>query len=290
MLDGLPAQASAEDLVGRTGELEKDFCTHADVELDLRETDDPAEGWDVLREALDRGEPTMIWADIGHLEYLRVKMHNTRHDIVAVAYDDDAEVVYVADNDRDEIQQCSYDSLAAARGSSAFPGPNRHATWLMTFPDELPPPAVAVRRAVEQTVRNMRGGGEALSEIPGGVGLDGVDNFGAAYPTWADKFGEQLPAALRGLGVLIVKAGTGGAMFRSLQASFLLEAADLLGDDLLRAAHEAAATIEGDSAARGAMSFTRRPRRSVDERRLTIRTAVIALWKSSAERAPLVTR
>jgi hypothetical protein len=33
-----------------------------------------------------------------------------------------------------------------------------------------------------------------------------------------------------GLWVFIVKAGTGGAMFRSLQAGFLRESADLLGD------------------------------------------------------------
>jgi hypothetical protein len=238
----LPEMEPPIYLVGRTGELERDFCEHLDVGLDLRETDDPDEGWEVLRDALDRGEPTMVWADIGHLEYLRVRMHNTRHDIVAVGYDEDEGVVFIADNDRDEIQECSFDSLARARGSNAFPGPNRHATWLMDWPAELPPLREATRRAVARTVANMRGGGQALSEIPGGVGLEGVDRFGSAYPGWPERFGDKLPAALRGLGVFIVKAGTGGAMFRSLQAQFLVE----LGDVGLRDAAATYTRLAGD--------------------------------------------
>jgi hypothetical protein len=134
----LPEMEPPIYMVGRTGELESDFCRTLEIPLDRRETDDPDEGWALLRDRLDAGEPTMIWADIGHLEYLRVKMHNTRHDIVAVAYDDDAQVVYVADNDRDDIQACSFESLAKARGSQAFPGPNRHATWASRSTDARP--------------------------------------------------------------------------------------------------------------------------------------------------------
>jgi hypothetical protein len=242
----LPEMEPPIYMVGRTGELERDFCRILDIPLDRYETDDPDEGWTVLRDALDRGEPTMIWADIGHLEYLRVKMHNTRHDIVAVAYDDDAGVVYVADNDRDEIQACSYESLARARGSDAFPGPNRHGTWLMDFPAELPPLDVVVERAVRQTVSNMRGGDESLWAVPGAVGLEGAAAFGAAYPGWPERFGDKLSAALRGLRVFIVKAGTGGAMFRSLQAGFLNEAAAMLDDEGLAVAGESYTRLAGD--------------------------------------------
>jgi hypothetical protein len=92
----------------------------------------------------------------------------------------------------------------------------------------------------------MRAGGEALSEIPGAVGLDGAAAFGRAYPSWPERFGDKLPAALRGLRVFVVKAGTGGAMFRSLQAQFLTEAAAMLGDDGLAAAGATYARLADD--------------------------------------------
>jgi hypothetical protein len=220
-------------VVGRTAGLERDFCTHAGVELDLRRTDDPDEGWVWLRDELDGGRPTMVNADIKELPYLRVRMHNTMHDIVVTGYDPEAGVAYVADNDRDEIQVCPLDALARARNSHAFPAPNRHATWVMRFPDRLPAPEHAVRGAVAGAVANMREGGTPLDGGAQQPGLSGVDAFAAAYPGWPDLFGDRLAAAMRGLRVFIVKAGTGGAMFRSLHAGFLHEAAALLSDERL---------------------------------------------------------
>lgn len=220
-------------MVGRTAGLERDICEHLGIGLDLRRTEDPDEGWAVLREALDAGRPTMVWADIQHLEYLRVRLQMTMHDIVITGYDEGEGVAFVADNDRDEIQRCSLEALARARHSDAFPGPNRHATWLMDFPAALPEPAAAVRGALAGAVENMRGGGAGLTAAPDGMGLDGVDAFAAAYPQWPRRFGARLDAALRGLRVFVVKAGTGGALFRSLHARFLHDSAALLGDDRL---------------------------------------------------------
>lgn len=219
-------------LVGRTHDLERDACTHLGIGLDFRQTDDPAEGWAVLRSELDAGRPTMIWADIQHLEYLRVRLAMTMHDIVVCGYDEEAGVALIADNDRDEIQHCSLEALARARNSDAFPGPNRHGTWVMRFPGELPGAAATVRTAVSKAVANMRAPGDGA---PPARGLAGVEAFAAGFGEWPDRFGDRLDAALRGLRVFIVKAGTGGAMFRSLHAGFLHDAAALLGDPALRA-------------------------------------------------------
>lgn len=225
-------------LVGRTADLEHGLCTQLGIDLDLRRTDDPKEGWRWLRERLDRGRPTMVWADIKHLDYLRVRMHNTMHDVVVIGYDEEAGVAYVADNDRDEIQRCSLTSLAQARNSSAFPGPNRHATWLMDFPGRLPPARDAITGALASAVANMRGAGAPIGGTDGVSGLAGVDALAASFPRWPELFGEKLGAALSGLRIFIVKAGTGGAMFRSLQAEFLHDAARLLADGVLASAAE----------------------------------------------------
>jgi hypothetical protein len=218
-------------LVGRTAGLERDGCAHLGIALDLRQTDDPAEGWSVLKAELDAGRPTMVWADIQHLEYLRVRLQMTMHDIVVCGYDERAGVALIADNDRDDIQRCSLEALARARHSDAFPGPNRHATWVMDFPAALPAPEEVVERAVRGAIDNMHGRSESLGALPGAVGLAGVESFASSWPDWPERFGGHLDAALRGLFVFIVKAGTGGALFRSLHARFLADAAALLEDE-----------------------------------------------------------
>jgi hypothetical protein len=232
----LPDMSPPIYLVGRTGGLERGVCDHLGIDLDLRRTDDGGEAWRWLREELDGGRPTMVNADIQELDYLRVKLSNTMHDIVVTGYDDEDGVALIADNDREEIQRCSLDSLARARGSQGFPGPSRHATWVMRFPERLPDPRAAVEHALAQAVTNMREGGDALAGIGSGSGLEHVDGFAASYPRWPELFGDRLPDALRGLSVFIVKAGTGGAMFRSLQAEFLRESAELLADARIAAA------------------------------------------------------
>jgi hypothetical protein len=220
-------------LVGRTGDMEEDIARHLGVPLDVRETDDPAEGWAWVRDAIDAGRPPMVWADISELEYLRVRMSNTRHDIVIVDYDEDAGLAWIADNDREELQACSLASLAAARSSSAFPGPNHHRVFDYRWPDALGDPRTAIRAGLQTAVGNMTGGGTALAGLQGSTGLGGVDAFTTAYPGWPEALGDGLPEALGGLWVFIVKAGTGGAMFRSLHAAFLRDAAALLGDAVL---------------------------------------------------------
>jgi Butirosin biosynthesis protein H, N-terminal/Domain of unknown function (DUF4872) len=250
----LPRMEPPVYLVGRTADLEKDICTHLGIGLDLRRTDDPDEGWAWLKAELDAGRPTMVWADIQHLEYLRVRLQMTMHDIVVCGYDEDEGVAFIADNDRDEIQRSTLDGLARARHSAAFPAPNRHATWVMDFPDGLPEPRPVIETVVRQSVENMTAGRGALDLGAEGMGLDGVARFHESYPRWPELFGDKLGAALRGLRVFIVKAGTGGALFRSLHAEFLHDAAALLGEpgladagrvyDELAATYVALAAIE----------------------------------------------
>lgn len=232
----LPAMSSPLYLVGRTADLERDVGEHLGIGLDVREGDDAEEGWRWVRDEVDAGRPPMVWADIAELEYLRVRMSNTRHDIVVVGYDEAEQVAYVADNDRDEIQRCSMASLAAARGSAGFPGPNRHTTFLYDWPAALREPEQAVKLALGRAIQNMREGGDALASLPGAAGLAGVDRLASAYPDWPEQLGERSTAALKALWVFIVKAGTGGAMFRSLHATFLLEMSELLADAALRRA------------------------------------------------------
>jgi hypothetical protein len=95
---------------------------------------------------------------------------------------------------------------------------------------------VAVERAMRQSVANMTEAAEGLAGLDPGCGLDHVARLAESYPQWPERYGERLAAARGGLWVFIVKAGTGGAMFRSLQAGFLRESAELLDNARIAAA------------------------------------------------------
>lgn len=234
-----PSWAPPFYLVGRTEDLERDIAPVLDAGLDVMESDDAEQGWGWVSEQLAMGRPAMVRADIAELEYLRVRMSNTRHAILVVRHDAAADVVWIADNDRDELVACSSRSLAAARASGGFPGSSRNATYVYRWPGQLPDLRVAVTRALTQAVANMTGQGGSIGSLPGVSGLAGVDAFVSSYERWPDVFSDDLlTAALGGLWVFIVKAGTGGAMFRSLHAGFLREAGELLDDKELRALAE----------------------------------------------------
>lgn len=220
-------------VVGRTEALEESFALNLDVPLSIRDTDGAATGLRWVREELERGRPPIVWTDIAELEYLRVRMSNTRHAIVVVEVDEEAGVALVADNDRDGLQPCSLESLARARSSRGFPGPNLHRTFVYDWPDRLADPAAAITRSVRGSIANMRDGGARLGGMEAPAGLEGVNRFAEDYARWPQVFGEDLPAILSALSIFIVKAGTGGALFRSLYAEFLSDSATLLDDAAL---------------------------------------------------------
>lgn len=216
---------------GRSEDLESGVCANLGIALDLRRTDDPGEAWRWLRDELAAGRPTMVWANIGDLDYLDVKLDNTRHDVVVTGFDLGEGVAFLADYDRDGIERCTLGSLARARASSAFPGPTRNATWAMRFPERLPEPGAAVRAAIESVVANMRSRPDPA--LPYAEGLHAVRDFAISYRDWPERFGDGLRPVLKLLHVLIDRAGTGGSLFRRFFAEFLEEAASLTGDSAL---------------------------------------------------------
>ena len=225
-------------LVGRNGDMELDFCHRLGIKTERRQTDDPDEGWRWVADEIDAGRPVMIWADIAELPYLRVRLSNTRHDIVVIGYDERRSVARVVDNDREEVQEVPLKALARARASHGFPDPNRHATYPIRFPDRLPELLPVARDAAASAARNMRGTDATLfdpADLPAdGVvasGLKGVNIFVDDLATWGDSLtDDQLNASLRVLPVFVEKAGTGGGLFRRLEAEFCAEVARLTGD------------------------------------------------------------
>lgn len=228
---------------GRSEGLESDACANLGIALDRRQTEDPELGWAWVREEIDAGRPTMVWANMKALDYQRVRMDNTHHDVVISGYDLAAGTARVADHDFEPIQTTSLASLARARSAVAFPGAPRHTTWVTRFPERLPPLRSAVEAGLRNAVATMRTADTRIwSAFDGALahpyhqGLRGVETLARSYAGWPERYGDRLKRVMKLLYVLIERAGTGGAYYRAFHARFLAEAAELLDDARLRAA------------------------------------------------------
>ncbi|GGY59278.1 BtrH N-terminal domain-containing protein [Marinobacter zhanjiangensis] len=234
-------------LVGRNADMELDFCRRLDIDTDRQQTDNAWDAWHRVKDEIDHGRPVMVWCDIAELPYLRVRLSNTRHDVVIIGYDNDRNTVFIVDNDREDTQEVPMEAFRRAHGSNGFPGPNRFATYPMRFPAQLPDLLTSARAAAASAARVL-GGEDALlfdvSSLPEGSlvtsGVEGVRAFADDIITWPYRLGpEELSAAVRSLPVFIEKAGTGGGLFRRLEASFCRDVAEATGDQSFAAATEA---------------------------------------------------
>lgn len=234
-------------LVGRNADMELDFCRRLNIETRRQQTDDPAEAWALIKSEIDAGRPVMVWCDIAELPYLRVRLSNTRHDVVVIGYDEAQGSVFIVDNDREEVQEVPMDAFRKAHGSNGFPGPNRFATFPMRFPDRLPDLLTCARDAAASAARVLTGEDALLfdvSTLPEGSlvasGTEGVKAFAADIMNWPYRFSpEELTAAVKTIPVFVEKAGTGGGMFRRLQASFCRDVATATGEYVFRNAADA---------------------------------------------------
>lgn len=227
------AAMPAIDLVGRAPLLEPELCRHLGIDARWHTTSDADRAWETLRAQLAAGRPTLVRADPAAVDYRDGARHDTRHAIVALTYDEDADVVWVADGSFPEPQACSTRSLAAARASQGWPEPARHGLLQITACEQrLVHPRNAVAAALERVVLAMRRPPRPDHPLVC-TGLAAADALADAWPGLLGLTGGRLGATLDALRFRIRDGGTGGALYRSLQARFLHDAAALLGSPQL---------------------------------------------------------
>jgi Domain of unknown function (DUF4872)/Butirosin biosynthesis protein H, N-terminal len=226
------AAVPAIDLDGRAASLEIELCRHLGVEAEWFATDDSRAGWELLHAELGAGYPTLVRADIGALDYRDGRRHDTRHAVIVTTYDAEAGVVWVADQSFPEPQRCTLNALAAARRSDGWPRPARHALLVLRPPKRLVDPRDAVAAALRRTVCSMRNPcGSAHPHEHSG--LAAIDALVATWPRLPAISGSMLGQTLAAMRFRIHDGGAGGALYRSLQARFLHDAAGLLGSPQL---------------------------------------------------------
>lgn len=225
---------------GRAFGLEEQLAENLGFRMEVVWGLEPERGWLEVKRMMDAGIPVMVRTDVYYLDYLRAKVHFSGHRIVLVGYDEEKGVAFVADNDRDTVQECSLESLAAARSSTWFPQPAENTYYRFEVPERLAPLDAAIPAAIRLAARNnldarddwARVGGDGVTVA---TGLRGLERLAQDMPGWPDAMdAESLTLVCKNMYVSAEKGGTGyGGNFRRMYGRFLREAAGLMDEPRL---------------------------------------------------------
>jgi hypothetical protein len=234
-LDGVYLSAPDMDpavmTFGRTASMEADIGRALGVDYREQPEPDDALAWELVREEVIAGRPTMLTGDILYLDYREYKVHFPAHRFVLLGFDDEKEIAWIADRIRSEPEACSYGALIESRNP-----PEGISTWNLwgRFHDTAIGRSLreAARWAIDLCARRMLGDEpseiEALANGQGALavaGVAGIRRLAEEIPGWAARDDARWLASYNSR--CIEKFGNGGGNFRRLYAGFLSWAREL---------------------------------------------------------------
>jgi hypothetical protein len=223
-------------LFGRTASMEQDLATNLDIDYRERPEVDNEEAWQIVREEVLAGRPTMLSGDILYLDYREFKVHFPGHRFVLLGFDDETQKAFIADRIRPEAEACSYGALITSRNPPE--GMSTHNLW-GRFHDthvgrELVDAAkLAISRCAKAMLVDPDSGDDDASGLKSMAsdgatvvtGLGAVRAFAEDIPGWSTRKDATWVAGYNAS--CIEKFGNGGGNFRRLYSGFLAWARDL---------------------------------------------------------------
>lgn len=209
-------------IFGRSPTLEADLGPALGVDYREQTEPDDARAWEVVRQEVIEGRPTMLSGDALYLTYRDFKVHFPAHRFVLVGFDDEAETAYIADRLDVAPQPCTYEALRLSRNPPGFL--STYNLWGKFHDTQIRhslPEAYEI--AIDLNVRRMLDS-EAGQSLPGmrvSRGLAGLRRLAEQLPIWFER--DDLRELASYAASCIEKFGTGGGNFRNLYARFLDE-------------------------------------------------------------------
>jgi hypothetical protein len=215
---------------GRSASMEVDVADALGVDYVEKVELDDDRAWEVARREVRERRPTMLSGDIFYLDYRDYKVHFPAHRFVLLGFDDEKQVVYVADRIDPEPQACSYGALRKSRNPRGFF--STYNLWGSFEGTEIRHSLEeACARAIDRTARRMLGRaadeGPVLPDPAMRVtqGLAALEVFAKQLELWPHR--EDCEGLAFYTSQCLEKWGNGGGNFRNLYAAFLREAREL---------------------------------------------------------------
>ncbi|MFE3251800.1 BtrH N-terminal domain-containing protein [Streptomyces sp. NPDC059209] len=210
-------------------ELTRNLTAAFGLDLLVEETTSARKAWQNVAGPIDAGRPVGLQLDSYHLDYFSTKVHFGGHVVAMYGYDErDAHLVDTAP--QGGAVTTGLDALARARAERG-PMTARHRSFTITAPGGA---AASPQSRIIPAIKTCA---DAFLNPPiANLGHRGIEKTAKQVPKWLERGDdprEDLPRAA----VLMERAGTGGALFRSLYRDFLAESAELVDSDHLRTGH-----------------------------------------------------
>ena len=223
-------------LFGRTASMEQDLAVNLEIDYRERPEEDDEEAWQIVREEVLAGRPTMLSGDILYLDYREFKVHFPGHRFVLLGFDDESQKAFIADRIRAEPEACSYDALITSRNPPE--GMSTHNLWGRFHDTNVGRELVdAARLAISDCAAAMLvdpastdGESTGLKAMASeGItvvsGVRAVRAFAEDVQGWSTRKDATWVAGYNAS--CIEKFGNGGGNFRRLYSGFLAWARDL---------------------------------------------------------------
>ncbi|MFQ5758545.1 MAG: BtrH N-terminal domain-containing protein [Candidatus Bathyarchaeia archaeon] len=210
---------------GRVKNLAENLCSNLGVTMKISKTASKGRAYETLKELISRNIPVMIHVDMPYLNYLGLseEAHFGAHSVVVAGIDEEEEVVYIADTNFKGLQTATLEELEKARSSKAKPFPPQNKWFTFNFPSKLSSIHDAIKRAVEQTLKNM------LNPPIKNLGIKGIRHLASELLRWPRQYPpKQFAFGCEMTYIYLEEAGTGGGCFRHLYSRFLEEAGNVL--------------------------------------------------------------
>ena len=169
-----------------------------------------------MEKSILNGQPILMKSDIKFLHYYNTNTSFPGHLISIWGFDDERNIVYVADTQFPGLQEVPYPDFVKGRYSSA--------PWAKVEGDYFPVNVKGHKYDLESSIKKalFHQANDMLSDnsmFPGIVGMEGLKNCKKALPSFGNA--EDWKWSARWFYQIIEKRGTGGGAFRTLYTEFL---------------------------------------------------------------------
>ena len=214
--------------------LTEKIVKNLNLNIEVQQTTSKAKAWENVKSKVDAGIPVGLKLNSYYLEYFTQKIHFAGHYVTIYGYDD--KFAYLIDTaQQGSSVKTSLSSLSDARSAKGpMSSPNR--SFTITGKNELP----NLREVIISAIYNNAN--EYLNPPIQNISFKGIRKTAKVIVNWFEKPGIT-PELITQTGVLMEKAGTGGALFRNMYRDFLKQCDELYKDLELNSSYKNFCTI-----------------------------------------------
>jgi Domain of unknown function (DUF4872)/Butirosin biosynthesis protein H, N-terminal len=214
------------DMRSKPGDLRTNLSKRLGIKFTTQKFRDPAKAKAALVGLLDKQIPTAVQVDMFYMDYIPqyMRVHFNAHFVTVVGVEGDE--FAVSDCYYPSLSKVAAESLDKARFAKSDFAPR----GFMFYPAHVPKiedidlPA-AIVKGIKQAASMM-----VKMPVPF-IGIKGMRRFAHDVPNWTRlaRNDDQLSHAIMTIHIILEERGTGGGGFRFMYATFLQEAAKLMG-------------------------------------------------------------